>query len=117
MIKAEVWYNRDPFKRLGLGPFGTALDPDDYDFIVGLPVDAEATRASFPAQAERIWRRMNVVDGNELPMTLHCRSMDMGDVVAFHDEDGPTRTFVARLMGFEEVEFELDPLPSGTKET
>jgi hypothetical protein len=35
---------------------------------------------------EDVFRQMNVVDGTEMPVRIHCRSMSVGDVVV--DEAG-----------------------------
>ena len=44
---------------------------------------------------EWIWRNMNVVDGNELPIRLKCRSMMIGDMVLIGKD-----LFVCETVGF-----------------
>ncbi len=65
-----------------------ALDPDRYEFKVS-------------TNADDVYRVMNVVTGDpkvELPLTLKCRSMSVGDVYV---EDG--KAFLCAIVGWTEI--------------
>lgn len=51
---------------------------------------------------EELFRAMNVVDGDELPMKLQCRSMSVGDVAV--EEDGTA--WLCGMFGWNLVSFD-----------
>jgi hypothetical protein len=72
--RTKAAFERNPLM-LDVGDMG--LDRDDYEFVTALD--------NAPS-LEEIFRLMNVVEGNELPVKLKVRSMMVGDVVV--DENG-----------------------------
>ena len=58
------------------------VDPKDYEFVS--PVDVPGHDPDH-GDLEKVFRLMNLVDGDEIPMTLRVRSMSVGDVAI-----GPT---------------------------
>lgn len=76
----QIYYRtQEAFHRDPLAGFELGLDKDDYE-LVHTYSNEEA------GSLEEIFRKMNVVDGDELPVQLKVRSMSVGDVVV--DEAG-----------------------------
>jgi len=61
---------------------------------------------------EDIYRKMNVVDGDELPATLGIRSLSVGDLL---EVDGIFH--LCKSQGWEAVGFNVEETPSGTEST
>jgi hypothetical protein len=69
-----------------------------YWTVVNYPVPESAAYTN--ERLEYIWRQMNVVDGTELPITLKCRSMSVGDIAIDIDGQG----WIVASVGWEKVE-------------
>ena len=101
---ARVYYNQ----KRGAIPFwsqtGDSLEDSDFELVHSLTVDDDCT---MPQACERVFRQMNVVDGNEAPATLGIRSMCASDAVAIFMSAFPgiPFTYVCRNQGFERVKF------------
>lgn len=92
-----VWYDANPtFWR-------TAGDPlaESYYYVTHMVLRG---RTSLDAGLAEVFRRMNVVDGNELPTKLGVRSMSVGDVVTIIGLDGVRRAYICNPVGWEEVD-------------
>lgn len=55
---------------------------------------------------EHVYRLMNVVNGDEIPTLIGCRSMSVGDLVNIKDSDGD-RWYVCDNIGFTKVSNEF----------
>lgn len=75
--RTDEAFKRNPMVGMSLVVPEGGLDKDDYEFV---------TRMDPGPSLEEVFRLMNVVDGDELPVQLKKRSMMSGDVVV--DEDG-----------------------------
>lgn len=78
MIK--VYYRTD--KAIARNPFAftapdEGLEKDDYEFVTELD----------NVSLEDVFRLMNVVTGDELPVKLNVRSMCSGDIVVDEDQE------------------------------
>ena len=91
MYRTDAAIERDP---LGTR-LGRELDPCDYSVFPPLLAEVEAR------DLEDVFRKMNVVDGDELPTKLGMRSMMTGDVAI--DEDKVT--WLCGMVGWVKVTF------------
>lgn len=83
-IYYQDWEGINPSQLITNGQSGAPL-VGTYRFIIGLPGQHINERLE-SSQLEDIFRRMNVVNGDELPVALNHRSLSVGDVVVFDDE-------------------------------
>jgi hypothetical protein len=68
----------------------------DYWPVVNFPVPPENDSIG---NLELVWRKMNVVNGTELPITLKCRSMSVGDIAI--EPDG--KAWICASVGWEPI--------------
>lgn len=94
-MKYKVFYRKNFQAGFHLTP-PTVIDKELFTEVTEIEI------ANHPNPPERIFRLMNVVDGDELPTTLHVRSMCSGD--AIEDETG--QVFFCASIGFALVDWQ-----------
>ena len=97
-IKVEIAYNNNLESMM----YGYRPEVDTLRPITTCEIDVPRDFTDVDI-LERVWRIMNVVNGDELPTILHVRSMCVGDV-AFIDHVG----YACANAGWKRIESEDD---------
>ena len=101
-MKIEVWYSRDPLDMIGeLTGKELPKDVSQHEMVAAmdlLPLPDEG----WEEMADRVFRLMNNVDGDELCVELGVRSMSVGDIVRF-GQTAEALSLLCMMMGWKEL--------------
>lgn len=93
-MKFKVFYR----KRFSVSIFDVPVEVSREEYRAVCVVDA--------GNADDVFRLMNVIDGDEMPVTLNDRSMSVGDVIVELKDDGSDGpSFFCASIGWAPVVF------------